>query len=406
MIRSTALVLVVAACLAAAPINAGVAADLWDWYLLPAVASAPGQLGTYFRTDVTLVNPYVYPVVSVRIWLLKNDQDNRNAPYVTVTLRAGETVVLRDIVATSFGFTGGASLILSSTNGLAFGCTARTYTGTTGTYGFAGNGHYYRYWGTAEAFTSGLRNGNGYRTNLGLVSTSSSPLTVEVNVYGSTGRLGARRITLPPFGRTQFSVAEIAPDFDNAYAVWTGVTTGSEATWVPFATVIDNASGDSVYIDDVYDRAYSTYEARYDLSGEWRGTAAWPSGSQNLTALVYQYGPRLEAWIYNSNSGARLTYLVGYEHRGTIYGSGTGSLYGCLGDAVSGSGSVVSNGTGLSLTMQGAGCFASAAAVAFQKYRSFSAPATSEPEAAKGMPRPDMVPHETPDGSPIPNPSQ
>lgn len=368
-----AFVLVLAS-LIAWPANAGVASDLYDWYLLPAVASAPGQLGTYFRTDVTLVNPYVAHSVPIKIWLLKNDQDNSNAPVVSLTLRPGETTVLRDVVKTMFQFTGGAALILSSTNDLAFGCTARTYTGDVGSYGFAGNGHYWSNLGQAEAFTSGLRNGNGYRTNLGLVSTSSISVTVEVNIYDSTSKLGTRRITLPPFGRTQFAVSDIAPTFDNAYAVWSGVTSSSDARWVPFATVIDNASGDSVYIDDVYDRAYSAYEARYDLSGEWRGTAAWSTGSQNLTVNVYQYGPRIEAYIYDSNVGARLTYITGYENKGAVYGTGSGSMLQCLGDSVTVNGTVVSSGNALSLTMQGSGCFASLAAVSLQKYRSFAAP--------------------------------
>lgn len=395
MTRFVATLFLAAALLCGSPAQAGVASDLYDWYLLPAVASAPGQLGTYFRTDVTLVNPYVSHAVPIRIWLLRNDQDNSQTQPVSLTLKAGETVVLRDIVSSMFGYTGGASLILSSTNDLAFGCTARTYTGTAGTYGFGGNGHYWNNVGRAEAFTSGLRNGNGYRTNLGLASTSSISITVEVNVYDSTSKLGTRRVTLPPYGRTQFSVSEIAPNFENAYAVWSGVTSSSDARWVPFATVIDNNSGDSIYIDDVYDRAYSTYQATYNLSGEWRGTAAWSTGSQNLTALVYQYGPRIEAWIYDSATGARVTYLTGYEDKGQVSGAGTGSLFQCLSDPVSVNGTVVSGGSTLSLTMQGSGCFASLAAVSLQKYRAFSVPSTSpdssvitSPRSGRNLPEP------------------
>jgi hypothetical protein len=351
----------------APPATAGVASQLYDTCLFPAVASAPGQGGTYFRTDVTLVNPYVYHPVEIQTWLLKNDQDNSAAEPVSLTLQPGETVVVRDIVKSMFNFTGGASLWMSSTNGYAFGCNARTYTGTGSTYGFSGNGHYWNNVGGSEIFTSGLRNGNGYRTNLGLMSTSAIPITVEVTIFGSAGSLGNRSISLPPFGRTQFSVSEIAPAFDNAYAIWYGVTDSEEATWIPFATVIDNASGDSVYIDDVYDRAFSLHEATVDLSGEWQGSAVWSGGSRNITALLYQAGPRVEGGLYDSDSGVFLTYLTGSEHQGGVQTWGSGQVLACLADTVEVSGTVQPGGNALSLTVDGTGCFSPAAALVLQR---------------------------------------
>ena len=224
MSRAVATSLLAASLVLATPATAGVASQLYDACLFPAVASAAGQGGTYFRTDLTLVNPYVYHPVEIQAWLLKNDQDNSAAVPVALTLEPGETIVVRDVVKSMFNFTGGASLWLSSTGGLAFGCNARTYTGTGSTYGFSGNGHYWVNVSGSEIFTSGLRNGNGYRTNLGLMSTSPIPITVEVSVYDSGSMLGSRSVTLPPFGRTQFAVSEIAPAFDNAYAIWYGVT--------------------------------------------------------------------------------------------------------------------------------------------------------------------------------------
>ncbi len=383
MSRAVATSLLAASLVLATPATAGVASQLYDACLFPAVASAAGQGGTYFRTDLTLVNPYVYHPVEIQAWLLKNDQDNSAAVPVALTLEPGETIVVRDVVKSMFNFTGGASLWLSSTGGLAFGCNARTYTGTGSTYGFSGNGHYWVNVSGSEIFTSGLRNGNGYRTNLGLMSTSPIPITVEVSVYDSGSMLGSRSVTLPPFGRTQFAVSEIAPAFDNAYAIWYGVTESEEAAWIPFATVIDNASGDSVYIDDVYDRAFSTYEATFDLSGEWRGSAAWSGGSRNVTALLSQSGPRLEGGLYDSDSGVFLTYLTGHEHRGEVYTWGTGEVLDCLADTVEVGGTVHPSGNTLSLTMDGTGCFSTVAALSLQRQAGASkAPAGIRPLAS------------------------
>lgn len=346
--------------------SAGLSSDLAAWYVLPAVASSPGANGTYFRTNVTLVNPYVYHSLEIGIRLLKNGQDNTSSPSATVNLRPGETVLLKDIVSSLFGFTGGGALILSSSDGFAFACSSWTSTGTSGTYGFAGSGHDWTYWGTAETFLPGLRNGGGFRTNVGLVSTSAVETTVEVNIYDSTQKLGTRQVTLPPFGRTQFSVSEIAPEFENAYAIVTGVTANPDTSWLPFATVIDNTSGDSVYIGDLFDDVYSVRQAQYDLSGVWSGSLTWTTRTQTVIADVYQAGTRVDFWLYDKDSGAMLFYVSGFEDKGSLSLSGRGAQFQCLSSDVTVDGKAV-DAKNLTLSTHGADCFAGAGAISLRQ---------------------------------------
>ena len=354
--------------------RAGVASELGGWYVLPAVASTAGEYGTFFRTDLTLVNPYVAHRVDVRIWLLRSDADNTESPMADVRLEPGETRVIPDVVHGLFGVTGGASLVLFSADGLAFGCTARSYTGAADTRGFAGTGHDSWHVGRDEVVTPGLRNGNGYRTNVGIVSTSTIPVTVDVNVYDSSGGLGTRRITVPPYGRTQFRISEIAPDFADAYAVWSGVTASSAARWIPFATVIDNASGDSVYLDDLADRSFSIYESRYDIEGEWRGSIVRPGSSVDVTVFLYQTGPRVDMSVFETATGAPVADLAGFENKGAVEVVGTGSRLQCLADALVLTGRVVDR-SHLDLEMDGVGCYSGKAVVALVKHASFPASA-------------------------------
>lgn len=363
---AVATLLLSASALVSPAARAAVEPELRGWYVLPAVASASGEFGAYFRTDVTLVNPYVFHDVDVRIWLLRNDADNTVAPVAGVRLKPTETLVLRDVVSSLFAETGGASLVLSSTDGLVFSCSARTYTGTAGTNGFAGPGHAVAHVGRAEVITPGLRSGQGFRTNLGLVSLSTFPVTVDVNVFGPSGGLGTKRITLPPWGRTQFRVSEIAPDFENAWALWSGVTSSVGASWIPFATVIDNTSGDSVYVHDVADRAATSLESRYDLEGEWTGEIVRPTGRLDVTVFLRQVGPRLDATIYETAGGALYAELEGSENKGAIEASGAGARLPCLSDALAVTGRVADR-SHVDLELVGTGCFSGRGVLALVK---------------------------------------
>ena len=240
--------------LALCPLRALAGPGLYNYFVLPA-ASAAGQLGTYFRTDVYIVNPYTWKSVTVRMWFLKTGLDNSSASPRDILVPAGGTKVLPDIVLNTFGTSGGGALILdsSSTSGSAFFlASARTYTGSaSGTYGLLADGIDYFNGAGAESLISGVRNGSGFRTNTIVVSTSDIALSMQVTAYDSNGNsMGSRLLSLPPFGHQQLAVADFASFFDTGYLVWTCVTTSGSVGWVSYATPIDNASGDSSFVLD------------------------------------------------------------------------------------------------------------------------------------------------------------
>lgn len=356
------------------PLQALAGPGLWNYYVLPA-SSAGGQMGTYFRTDVYLVNPYPWKNVTVRMWFLKTSQDNSNAPSRDILIPAGGSVTLPDVVLNTFGTSGGGAVILdsSSTSSSAFFiASARTYTGSAGgTYGLFADGIYYLNGAGTESLISGVRNGNGFRTNTIVVSTNTTALSLQVSAYDSNGYpRGSRSVNLPPFGHQQLAVADFASSFDTGYLVWNCSTTTGSIGWAAYATAIDNTSGDSSFLPDRRDDVYAKYQNSFDLSGRWRGIGVLGSGiAGTVNALVYQNGPYLQLYLYDASTGERIVYLSGYESQGTVRLSGSGTNYQCLSNTATAlflvSASQISGG------VSGTGCFSVGGTVNLTKQSSF-----------------------------------
>ena len=356
------------------PLQALAGPGLSNYYVLPAT-SAAGQMGTYFRTDVYLVNPYPWKNVTVRMWFLKTGQDNSTASSRDILIPAGGSVTLPDVVLNTFGTTGGGAVLLDSsdTSGSAFFvASARTYTASAGgTYGLFADGINYLNGAGTESLISGIRNGSGFRTNTIVVSTVSIPLSFRVDAYNFTGSpMGSRTATVPSFGHLQMGLGDFASPFDTGYVIWTCLTTSGTVGWAAYATAIDNASGDSSFLLDRRDDVYARFQNSFDLSGRWRGIGVLGNGAAGtVNALVYQNGPLLQVYLYDASTGEHIVYLWGYENQGTVRLSGSGTNYRCLGNTATAlflaSASQISGG------VSGTGCFSVGGTVNLTKQSSF-----------------------------------
>ena len=90
----------------------------------------------------------------------------------------------------------------------------------------------------------------GFRTNLGLVNASSLTIAVWVDLYRGDGTLlGTRGASLGPYRSTQlndvFSTVTTA-DVADGFALVRTTTAGG--AFFAYASVIDNLSGDPIYI--------------------------------------------------------------------------------------------------------------------------------------------------------------
>jgi hypothetical protein len=180
----------------------------------------------------------------------------------TITVAPGSTVQLRDILKNYRGRTntlgalvigGSAPFAVTSraySNGMPLGQTvpaARDFLDNS--IGTADN--------TGTAYIAGIVNNAGARTNVGFVAGSagsSDPMTVEVSIRnGAGGVLGTRNITIPGgrFAHVQFPVSSFAPGVVDIGSADFRIING-EGVVVPYASVIDNTTGEASYLMGVF----------------------------------------------------------------------------------------------------------------------------------------------------------
>ena len=95
-----------------------------------------------------------------------------------------------------------------------------------------------------------LRHDAAYRTNLGVVNVVDMPITVDVELYSDEGvRLGTKNIDLEGWEHQQVDgifATVTGADVNDGYAVLR--TTTRSGRFLAYASVVDNATGDAIYI--------------------------------------------------------------------------------------------------------------------------------------------------------------
>lgn len=239
---------------------AGAAVPGTDVYLV-SVGHTPGVcvagVCAQWRTDAWVFNPaaqtanvdiYFYPRGANPAWTK-----------VTVTVAAGESRELSDIILTTFGADPAAGSLRFVADQAVL-VTGRIYDANVSTNkGF----------GTAGAFLTGqpARSGIGvdesadliglaqdnvgdWRTNVGLVEVSGFPCTVEARLLDSTGGAlgGAVQIPLTALESRQFAITELGPFPGLNVRVRLRVVTGSGRV-LAWADRIDNRTGDPANVE-------------------------------------------------------------------------------------------------------------------------------------------------------------
>lgn len=222
---------------------------------IPTSAHVDGAGGTVWRTDLEIHNPGTSQA-AFTIELLRRDQANPAPSSTSFTLDAGAGVRYADVLSELFQFDGAAALRITSTEG-TITASSRTYNQTPeGTYGqfipAVTEGAAIDSTNSlplTQLSESGLTN-QGYRTNIGLLNITDKTFDVRVDLYNEDGvPLGMKVVTLRASEHKQVdkifrSVA--SGGLDNCYAHIS--TSDPEARFLAYGSVIDNRSGDPVYI--------------------------------------------------------------------------------------------------------------------------------------------------------------
>jgi hypothetical protein len=223
-------------------------------FVISAVGNSPGSRGTYFRSDVQMINGRNATQEVTLIYVPAN-QGNALSGGVRVSVPAGGVAVLRDVVGTQFNRTGIGTLIVIGTrngavdeNALLTGFS-RIYTPVPG--GGAGEASQaFPALGANEllstrfnSFGIGGRQDVNFRANLGIFNFSDRTLVFGVAVAGlPSGGTAGIEITVPPFSLVQGPVpGEVQGDLVVAIAP----VGGTDELYNAYVSTNDNRSGDS-----------------------------------------------------------------------------------------------------------------------------------------------------------------
>jgi hypothetical protein len=300
--------------------SAGSGGSLADWFIIPVVAHAPGSAGTYWKSDLSIVNPYNWQEIRVYLQLLISDQANTNPPETSVIIPSGGSVYIEDVLDSYFNHEGTGALIVRTKDSRKFTVTARTYTGSSGgSFGQTENGQKLTNRGQEISFITGVKNGGGFRSNVGIVNISYFSATFKVYVYSSEGLLmGQETVVLDKWSHTQVSIRSIADSFDHGYVkVWCQAQASQDIKWVAYVSVVDNTSGDAVFLEERTDRQYTQYSPTLNLSGWWSGSIDDGNSSYMCKVYIEQDAATVQAYVFNNDWYLENT-MSGYESQGVF----------------------------------------------------------------------------------------
>ena len=222
---------------------------------IPASANAEGVNQTRWRTDLQ-VKAQGGRAAAFTIELLESRADNRNPISLAYSLNANESLRLGNVLETEFTFTGTAALRITATGG-RITATSRTYNDDPGgTYGQTvpavaeEDGVGPESQSTLILLSRSADPSAGFRTNLGLVNLADASTAVDIDVHAADGTvIGTLSRNLKPYEHRQFNdIFDMvgAGDVADGYAV--ARTTAQDGSFLAYASVVDNGSGDAVFI--------------------------------------------------------------------------------------------------------------------------------------------------------------
>lgn len=221
-------------------------------FIIPAAGSVQGSNGTFFRSDVTLVNYNTTPQTLAVTWLAAG-QDNSKATPTTVTLPASSIINTADFVANTLHQTGLGAIVVQavdSSNNLDTNASidgfSRIWTPQPGST----NGTVSQSFPSVSVFDSegpstavamGLRQDANFRTNVGIVNLDSAAHTWTIQSIETSAKT---TLTVQPssLGQTALPAGFAGPD--GFVAIEITPTDTADFLWSAYGSSVDNTTGD------------------------------------------------------------------------------------------------------------------------------------------------------------------
>ena len=223
------------------------AGDLSAYGYIPVAAYAPGDLGTFWRTDLYVQNLTNQAIV---IGLLFYSSDGTYTTSVSYQFLPLETKEFPNAVQNLF-FYQGSGWILADASSIynpgnpddsLLGIYSRTYTVKegVGSFGQGIDNQYPVPWGPKHFW--GIQNNADYRTNIG-ITTIWSAVHFTIEYYDNTGALvDSVPLEVPAASNVQFRITQ---NIDNGSVI---VWPEEDYSYMAYISRVDNASGDAIFI--------------------------------------------------------------------------------------------------------------------------------------------------------------
>ncbi|HET8796278.1 MAG TPA: hypothetical protein VFO89_01220 [Thermoanaerobaculia bacterium] len=242
-------------------------AQLNDTYVIPASGNVPGQFGTRWMTQFSIMNPHLDYSLKVSITYLPTG--GGTGIEELVTLPPNSVAYSDNLLGDLFERSGSGSLLVATfpedNPGVPNTVLARAFLVTSNTYNNSSSGTYGQtipgVWAGLldvdtdgiTAVAHGIRNlaREGWRTNIGAVNLGRCSATVHVTVYDADGRrlLNAAPFVVPPLGHMQDRLP-VEVDM-GAVELWVQDPCVNDnaryAVVFPYTSTIDQLSGDPTY---------------------------------------------------------------------------------------------------------------------------------------------------------------
>lgn len=216
--------------------------------LLPVAGHVLG-VGATFVTDVAIENPNANAVSAALVFTPSGGTSTDPAP---LSLTAGETRTLADVVANQFGqqnAIGSLRLDTSGTPPAALRIVCRTYVQQgTGTLGLGTPGLDAAAATTGDRYLSNLTISDAFRTNVGAVNGSDAAVVFSLRLLDPNGNiLGEVPLLLNPGEQRQWFLAQLFPAASGSGLTARLIPPSGSVSPSAYAAVTDNASSDPTY---------------------------------------------------------------------------------------------------------------------------------------------------------------
>jgi hypothetical protein len=329
--------------------------------VLPAATRGQGEPGSFWQMDLFLINPGDQKA-SVQIFWLERNTDNTGANPVTVTVNAGQELVLNDVINNTLGRSTGAGALRIVSN-VPIAANSRVYNLVSNVsfgQGFEGQPPSAAVGVTAGApagkamipmgtSVPGLKQNAANRSNLFAVAGSAGAGFTVTARRPNGSSLGQKSYSVPPWGAFFKSISKIVGGSPGNLFVDIDVTSGS--AWFVGSRIEEN-TGDPITLAPLggTELSYDPTDFEGTYTGQWINTTFSTTGAATATVEVdeenqtFEFTSDLDGSVFGASDPPPETFVGPFSPSG-IYLTGTSTTFGDTVFEATGQGLMTGTGT-------------------------------------------------------------